>query len=42
MCHTDVKLDNILVIDKHASTVDDIECKLADVGSVEEVSALIT
>jgi tRNA A-37 threonylcarbamoyl transferase component Bud32 len=42
MCHTDVKLDNILVIDKHGSTVDDIECKLADVGSVEEVSALIT
>ena len=41
MCHTDVKLANILVIDKHGSTVNDIECKLADVGSVEEVSALL-
>ena len=41
MCHTDVKLANILVIDKHGSTVNDIECKLADVGSVEEVPALL-
>ena len=41
MCHTDVKLANILVIDKKGSTVNDIECKLADAGSVEEVSALL-
>ena len=41
-CHTDVKLDNILVIDKPGSLVDDIACKLADVGSAEEVCSLIT
>ena len=41
MAHTDVKLPNILVIDKPGSTVNDIECKLADVGSVEEVSPLL-
>ena len=37
MSHTNVKLANILVIDKPGSLVCDIECKLADVGSVEEV-----
>ena len=37
ICHTDVKLDNILVIDKPGSLVGDIECKLADVGNAEEV-----
>lgn len=36
ICHTDVKLDNILVIDKPGSLDGDIECKLADVGSAEE------
>ena len=37
MCHTDVKLANILVIDKPGSLVGDIVCKVADVGNVEEV-----
>ena len=40
MCHTDVKLDNILIIDKVDCLEKGIECKLADVGSVEEVTAL--
>ena len=42
ICHTDVKLDNILVIDKLGSLVGDIACKLADVGNAEEVCSLIT
>ena len=42
ICHTDVKLDNVLVIDKPGSLVGDIACKLADVGSAEEVCLLIT
>ena len=42
MCHTDVKLDNILIIDKFGGFVNDIECKLADVGSVEEVTSLLS
>ena len=41
LCHTDLKLANILVIDKHGSRVNDIECKLADVGSVEEVGGIV-
>ena len=40
LAHTDVKLANILIIDKFGSFVNDIECKLADVGSAEEVTAL--
>ena len=35
--HTDVKLANILVIDTPESLIGDIDCKLADFGSVEEV-----
>ena len=42
MCHTDVKLDNILIIDKVDCLEKDIECKLADVGSVEEVTAILS
>jgi hypothetical protein len=42
MCHTDVKLANILIIDKFGGFVNDIECKLADVGSVEEVTSLLS
>ena len=42
MCHTDVKLANILVIDKVDCLEKGIECKLADVGSVEEVRALLS
>ena len=41
MCHTDVKLANILVIDKHGSTVNDIKCKLVDVVSAEEVGGIV-
>ena len=37
MCHTDVKPANVLVIDKPVSLVGDIECKVVDVGNVEEV-----
>ena len=42
MCHTDVKLANILIIDKVDCLEKGIECKLADVGSVEEVAALLS
>ena len=42
MCHTDVKLDNILIIDKVGCLENGIECKLADVGSVEEVTAILS
>ena len=42
MCHTDVKLDNILIIDKADCLEKGIECKLADVGSVEEVTAILS
>lgn len=42
MCHTDVKLANILIIDKVDCLEKGIECKLADVGSVEEVTALLS
>ena len=42
MCHTDVKLDNILIIDKVDCLEKGIECKLADVGSVEEVTAILS
>ena len=42
MCHTDVKLANILVIDKVDCLEKGIECKLADVGSVEEVTAILS
>ena len=42
MCHTDVKLANILIIDKADRKENSIECKLADVGSVEEVTALLS
>ena len=42
MCHTDVKLANILIIDKADRKEKGIECKLADVGSVEEVTALLS
>ena len=42
ICHTDVKLDNVLVVDLHGDLVDDISCKLADVGSAEEVCLLFT
>ena len=41
MCQADVKLANILVIHKHGNTVNDIECKLVDVGSVEEVGGIV-
>jgi hypothetical protein len=37
-----VKLANILIIDKFGGFVNDIECKLADVGSVEEVTSLLS
>ena len=40
MCHTAVKMANILIIDKVDCFENGIECKLADVGSVEEVTAL--
>ena len=36
LAHTDVKLQNILIVDKYGSLVNDIECKLADIGSAEE------
>ena len=42
ICHTDVKLDNILVVDAPGDLVNDIACKLADVGSAEEVCLLFT
>ena len=42
MCHTDVKLANILIIDKVDRKETGIECKLADVGSVEEVTAILS
>ena len=42
MCHTDVKLANILIIDKVDCLEKGIECKLADVGSVEEVTAILS
>ena len=35
--HTDVKLANILVTDTPGSLIGDIDCKLTDYGSVEEV-----
>ena len=40
LAHTDVKLQNILIVDKYGSLVNDIECKLADIGSAEEVAPL--
>ena len=37
ICHSDVKLGNIHVMDKLGDLVNDTECKLADVGNAEEV-----
>jgi len=42
ICHTDVKLDNVLVVDLPGDFVNGISYKLADVGSAEEVCSLFT